>query len=351
MADLPADALAQRVEAVSATRPRHLRLIGPRIGEQARGQTGFDRLITGFLLVVAVLPALLMTRGYLDAMSSPGDPVEPFSDAITYLAAGERLNAGHDLYRLVPGDRPVLILPQTFNAPLVSPPPIAVLWRPLAAVPFGFALWIAAAWVALLGAIVTLVLRCGLPAVVMSVVLFDGIAQQLSVANVAAFFPALLILAWDRRSRPPSAIGLGAMAAIKIAPGTMFGWLVGRRSWRSFAWALATALAIVGVAVLGAGVSAWRDYLDVAAQTRPSPGSLSGLTGLSWLSFAILVAGTLAAAAVRRDAWSFAIALGASVLGTPALYHAGFVPLLALLAPMAEGLSRPVPTDAAPASA
>lgn len=319
---------------------RRLPLVGPRpfIGA---GQSSLDLVITILLIVIAILPSLLMARGYLVAMSVPGDPIEPFSDAITYLAAGERLNAGHDLYRLVPGDRPVLILPQTFDAPLVSPPPIAAIWRPIAALPFGFLLWIVAVWVALLGTMIVLVRRCGLPAVIACVVLTDGVAQQLSVGNVAAFFPALLVLAWDHRSSPPVASVLGLMTALKIAPGTMFGWLLGRRDRAAFLWAVGAAAALVLISVAGSGIGAWLEYGSVATHTRPSPESLSGATGLPWLSFMILVVGTIAAVLVglvRRDGWSFSIAVAASVLGTPALYHAGFVPLFALLAPLAEHL-------------
>jgi hypothetical protein len=304
-------------------------------------------VIDALLLTIALLPSLLMARGYLIAMAVPGDPVEPFSDAITYLAAGERLNAGHDLYRLAPGDRPVLILPQTFDSPLVSPPPIAALWRPLAALPFGLAAWIAATWIAMLGTIVYLVRRTGWPAVVACVALFDGIAQQLTVANVAAFFPALLIVAWNQRARPPSASVLGVMTAIKIAPGAMFGWLAARRDLPAFLWAAGAALALLLIGAIGAGLDSYGEYLAVARGTRPSPESLSGMTGLPWLSVAVLVAGTLLAAVVRRDAWSFAIAVVASVLGAPALYHAGYVPLLALLAPLAARM-RPAPPGALP---
>jgi hypothetical protein len=277
-----------------------------------------------------------MARAYLIAMAVPGDPVEPFSDAITYLAAGERLNAGHDLYRLVPGDRPVLILPQTFDAPLVSPPPIAAIWRLLAVLPFGLALWIAASWIAMLGTMVYVVLRTGWPAVVACVLLTDGIAQQLTVANVAAFFPALLILAWNQRSREPSAALLGLMTAVKIAPGTMFGWLVARRRLPAFLWAAGASFALLIVGAIGAGLGSYGEYVAVARATRASPESLSGLTGLPWLSLAVLVSGTMLAAMVRRDAWSFGIAIVASVVGAPALYHAGYVPLLALLAPLAS---------------
>jgi hypothetical protein len=304
-------------------------------------------VIDVLMLTIALLPSLLMARGYLVAMAVPGVPVEPISDAITYLAAGERLNAGHQLYHLVPGDRPVLILPQTFDAPLVSPPPIAALWRPLAALPFGLALWVAATWIAMLGTIVYLVRRTGWPAVAACVVLFDAIAQQLTAANVAAFFPALLIVAWNQRSRAPSAAALGVMTAIKIAPGTMFGWLVARRNLPALLGAVSAAAVLLLVGAIGAGFDSYGEFLAVARQTRPSPESLSGMTGLPWLSMAILVAGTLLAAVVRRDAWSFGIAIAASVLGAPALYHAGYVPLLAILAPLASR-ARPARLEASP---
>src|SRR5438093_1020563 len=59
-------------------------------------------------------------------------PTRPDGDAWNYLAAGERLNAGHPLYALSPGDRPVTLVPPYWSVPLLAPPPIAVAWRPLA---------------------------------------------------------------------------------------------------------------------------------------------------------------------------------------------------------------------------
>jgi hypothetical protein len=232
----------------------------------------------------------------------------------------------------------VLLLPQTGDVPLVSPPPIAVLWRPLAALPIGFPLWIAAVWIVVLATVVRLVLRTGLLAVVASVVLFDAIAQQLSVANVAAFFPALLVIAWDRRREPWTGALQGVMTGLKLSPGSGFGWLVGQRDWRRLGWAVGALLALGVIGLLGAGLQPWLDYVGIARSTQPSPESLSALTGLPWLSFAVLVGGTVLAALIRRDRLSFAIAVLASVLGSPALYHAGYVPLLALTVPLAEGL-------------
>jgi hypothetical protein len=248
------------------------------------------------------------------------------------------LNAGHDLYRLGPGDRGVLLLPQTGDAPLVSPPPIAVLWRPLAALAVGFPLWIAATWILLIGTVIRLVLRTGLLAVIASVVLFDAIAQQLTVANVAAFFPALLLVAWDRRNAAWSGALTGVMAALKLSPGTGFGWIVGQRDAKRLAWGAAGLLALAAIGVVGAGIDAWIAYIGIARSTQPSPESLSGLTGLPWLSFAVLVGGTALAAVIRRDVWSFGIAVTASVLGSPALYHAGYIPLLVLTVPLGEAL-------------
>ena len=74
----------------------------------------------------------LATAGFLAAWFAYGwDPIRT-GDGWNYLAAGERLNAGHALYALVPGDRPVVIVPPYWTVPLRAPPPIAVAWRSLA---------------------------------------------------------------------------------------------------------------------------------------------------------------------------------------------------------------------------
>jgi hypothetical protein len=128
------------------------------------------------------------------------------------------------------------------------------------------------------------------------------------------------------------------MTALKIAPGAGFGWFVGRRDVRRFGWGVG-ALAVLGlIGVVGAGIGPWVEYVAIARGTQPSPESLSGLTGVGWLSTAVLVGGTLLAGVVRSDRWSFGIAVAASVLGTPALYHAGYAPLLVLTVPLAEAL-------------
>lgn len=297
----------------------------------ARGR----QVVRGLLIVIAILPSIGFARV---AIAPYDDPPYSFIDANTYLAAGERLNVGHPLYSLSPGDRPVLFVEGTSTVPLLSPPPIAAIWRPIAAIPWGYQAWVAACWLALLGTVAYLVLRGGMLAVLVAIALSFGIGQQLADANVTSFFPALLILSWNYRSSAWVGVAIGAMGAIKLAPFVVAGWLIGERRWRALAAAVAAGAALFVVGVVGAGLGSYVDYLGVAQGAGSSPQSLSRLTGISWFSQATLVAGFLLSIALGRyPRLSFGIAVTASTIGTPALYAASLVPLLALMAPMLEG--------------
>lgn len=289
--------------------------------------------------VAAALPVVFAIQ-ILVSMQAPGAWVHPFTDANTYLAAGERLNAGHDLYRLMPGDRTVDEVPGYVSSPpLLSPPLVAVVWRPIAAAPIGIVMWLAATWLALLATVVWLVHRIGLPAFLFALALSPAIAQQLAVGNVAAFFPAMLVAAWLLRNRWSAGALVALMAALKIAPGTLGGWVLGTRNWRGMASMAAATMAALGICVAGAGIESLTQYVRVAGSTGPSIASLSVISGLPWLSQTVLVMAAVAAAMLGR--WprlSFAVAIFGSVLGTPALYLAGLVPLLAILAPFADEL-------------
>src|SRR5689334_15674768 len=57
------------------------------------------------LVVLAFAVPLVWVKANYDVYDIPGNLMEPNIDAITYLAAGERLNDGHDLYKLQAGDR------------------------------------------------------------------------------------------------------------------------------------------------------------------------------------------------------------------------------------------------------
>ena len=295
--------------------------------------TARGRAIVRVLFIVLALGLVMIhTRAFLTMFGLPGD-IDPFTDAMTYQAAGERLNVGHDLYRLQEGDRPVLGVPISFSVPLLSPPPIAVLWRPIAALPFGFAAWIVACWAALLGTIAYLILRTGLIGLVVCVMLAEPVANQLAVGNLTSFFPLLTVLVWNLRSRPWSGALVGVMVAFKLSPAALFASRLARRRDQLIAGFVAIVV-VLAIATVGAGPAALTDYVGVAATTKPSSPSLSGISGIPWLSLAVLIGGILLALVVRGQALSFSIALIASVLGNPALYEPGLVPLLALLAPV-----------------
>jgi hypothetical protein len=288
--------------------------------------------------VVALLPCVLgLAFGlhYLSLMAEPNSLVPPFTDANTYLAAGERLAAGHDLYRLSPGDREVLHIPGISDAALLSPPPIAVVWRLIVMVPFGFGIWIVACWIALLGTTFLLSRRSGLRGALLACVLAPAIGEQLAAGNVASFIPGMLVLAWVTPSRFISGLIVGGLAGLKLSPGSVVGWIVASRNWPGLLGFFAAIGTWIIVSIVGAGLAAFPEYLNVIRAAGPSWMSVSGLTGIAWMSPAILVAGTLLSALLGgRPAASFCVGVIASVLGTPALYLSGLVTLLAVLAPM-----------------
>src|SRR4029079_17266290 len=123
------------------------------------------------------------------------DPTVPGSDAWNYLAAGERLNAGHPLYQLSPGDGAITLLPPYWTVPLLAPPPIAVLWRPLALV--GEAAMVGWATAGLLTTLVTagwLLARGGLVAAGIVALFAVPLAVQSLAGNANAFLFAALVL-------------------------------------------------------------------------------------------------------------------------------------------------------------
>jgi hypothetical protein len=296
----------------------------------------------GLALIACALPVLWAWQVLLVWNIPDADLQDAWGDATTYLAAGERLNQGHDLYALTPGDRPVLIL-DNFTAPLLSPPPIAALWRPLAVVPFGLALWVGACWVALLATIWYLVIRLGLPATVVVAALSWPLGEQLAAANVSAFFPGLLLLVWLRRDTPRWGLVLGALAALKLAPAVMGGWWVGTHGRSGMSSVLSGAAALGVVGLIGAGVDAFRAYLAIPASTQPSSLSVAGLLGAPWFPYVGLAVGAVAAAGLRRyPRLAFSVAYVAMMLGNPAVYVATFGLLIGLLIPFVSDEPRAV---------
>lgn len=302
---------------------------------RARNGAAVQRPARAAMAILVCGLALLFAREMLIVWGIPDDDLlDPFNDANTYLAAGERLNEGRALYELQPGDRPVLLLGD-YPVPLYSPPPVAAIWRPLAALPFGFPLWVAAAWVALLGTVAYLVMKIGLRAAVLAAALSFPIGEQLVAANMTAFFPGLLVLAWSYRDDPRAGALIGTMSALKLAPAVMGGWFVGAQRLRGLAWIIAGGVVVAAIGAIGAGITNTVRYVEIAGTIPMSALSLSGQTGIGSLSPAMLVAGAALAAILRG--WprlSFAVGVVALVAGSPALYFSTLTLLLGVLVPL-----------------
>ena len=281
-------------------------------------------------------------------------------DAYVYLAAGERLNAGHELYALQPGDRPVEIKPPDWTVPLVSPPPIAVLWRLLAALPneLGVWIWYAAQLLALAGVLVALLRRIPVQTAFAIVVLVIPTVYEIGVGNVNSFLLLGMLLVWRSatRGRDDVAGVLGAaMTAVKVTPGMTGWWLLVTGRTRGFAAFVLAGGAILVISVLGAGLDAHVEYLRILGDRSVvgvSPISVGGLAAQAGVPGAVANLLPMLCAAVglsamwmtRRDlAGSYRIAVVTMILGSPAVQVNWLILLYALLGPSAWPAARGAP--------
>ena len=294
-------------------------------------------------IVLGLMAAVLWV--YLQRGLLPGD-------AYNYLGAGERLNAGHDLYALQPGDRIVDAGGEYWHTPFVSPPPMAVLFRPLAALPneIGVWIWYALQLTALGASLVMLARRIPLATAGAMVLLLIPTVYEIGVGNVNTFVLLGLLWIWrlarDEREEGAGVVA-GVLAAIKLTPALMGLWLLvtGRR--RGFAWFLAAGSAVAVISLVGAGIDTHLEYLRLLAS-----GQAIGIYPLSvggWarylgapaglyerLPMLCLVAGTLLVVLLRkRPEWSYRVGVVTMILGSPAVSINWFVLLYALLAPTA----------------
>ena len=281
---------------------------------------------------------------YFDRGFIPGD-------SFTYLAAGERLNAGHPLYALSPGDRPVDLKPPYWTVPLLSPPPIAVLFRPLALLgDVGAYVW----WIGCVSVIVATCIALlrrrpvlvGLAMIVLSL----PIVYDIGVGNLNAFLVGGITAAWylmaHRRDRAAGAV-IAMTTAFKLTPVILAWWLITQRRWGAIQAFVVAGVSLLAVSVVGAGLSAHFEYLTIITGTSSSGTSELSLAGIarglgvppavaSPLPFVVLLIGAVLIAVLRhrpRLAWGVAIAT--MVFGSPVVNVNWFTLLLAALAPLA----------------
>jgi alpha-1,2-mannosyltransferase len=169
---------------------------------------------------------------------------------------------------------------------------------------------------------------------------FPPVIGELVMGNVHLVLLGLLGGAWlalrDERSSSMGAL-LGALVGvatiIKIFPAVIILWFLLRRRYRSAAWAVGT-IAVLAVATLPfTGLTPWLQYPQVLLNLGPPVDTTDTLAPIVWLSAImpsavarILVVVAMLAAVVwasrkRSEPVSYAVAVTASVLIAPALYH------------------------------
>ena len=312
----------------------------------ALSQTTFIRRIVSVAVVVVASAAVATAAIVL--VTSPGwFP----SDAGTYRAAAERLNAGHFLYRLVPGDRPMSLRPPYITVPLLSPPPIAVLWRPLALLgDASLYLWWAGCVAAIITALVLLARRRPVETGVGMFLLVVPLGLALGWSNVDGYFLLALLGAWlGARSGQDLAAGaiVATMVAIKLTPAPLVLWLFAIGRYRAAGASAAFLLLWLAISIVGAGLPAHLEYVDVIRHTL-GPGStdlsLAGLgraVGLAPDLLGLLaplwwfICGVAILVLRHRPGPAFAAAILMQVFGSPVIQPYTLILLLALIAPLA----------------
>jgi hypothetical protein len=305
-----------------------------------------------FALVVVAAIAILGSFW----MSIAGAP-KVAADAYTYLAAGERLNAGHHLYELRPGDRWIWINPPFWTVPLLSPPLIGVLWRPLEALPSdtGLVLWQALTIGTIGATIAALVVRLPVRASLLAIALAVPIGFEMDVANVNGLLLGGYVLSWWLFARHRSEVGLvvAAMALVKIAPAVLAWWLFTQRRWRAVAWFVGGTLLLLTVGILGSSLEMHLRYLSIATQTVSGGNSNLSLAGVAsalgapqsiaaLLPKLALVGGALSIWLLRkRPGAAYVVAIVTAIFGSPVVNFNTLALLMATLAPLAWPIRGP----------
>jgi Glycosyltransferase family 87 len=289
---------------------------------------------------------------YFDRGLIPGD-------AFTYLAAGERLNAGHALYALAPGDRPVGLSPPFWTVPLLSPPPIAVLFRPLALFSdAGAYIWWGICLTVIAISLLALLRRRPIAVGLAMVVLTIPLVYEIGVGNLNAVVVGGLLLTWRllaARRDLAAGIALAGVTVLKLTPGIFAWWVISQRRWGVLRSFVIAGVVFALISLVGAGLSAHLDYLSIVGQTATTGTSNLSLAGLARtaglpsdvaavLPYIALVVGLALIWLLRdRPAGSWAIAVGTMLAASPVVNINWFTLFLAALAPLAW----PMPADAA----
>jgi hypothetical protein len=261
---------------------------------------------------------------------------DPLADVHAYYDAGARLNAGQPLY-----DQPATTDEADFYR---YPPLLAILWRPLATLPFSAA---ATIWMVVLGVCFALtILRLG-PRRRSTWIALGMLALptgwSLAVGQAQVIVTLLTALG------APWAIALGAN--IKVFPALIAIWWLGRREARPLALFAGWMAALVAVQFVLAP-QATIDFVRTFGLSQVGNVENRSLYVVSpWLWAAAVVAGIVVTWRLAPTRWGWAAAVTLSVFATPRLLIYQLSTLVAAIrSPEEDRAAGEVPT-ASPASA
>jgi len=228
---------------------------------------------------------------------------DPLADVHAYYDAGARLNAGLPLYQQAA---------TTNDAEFYRYPPLlAIVFRPLALLPFeaAAAIWETVVVASLVGTV--LVLRPDRMRLAVFGMLFLPIMWSVTIGQ--AQVPVTFLVALGS----PWAIALAAH--LKIFPALVAIWWLGRRDWRSLGWfaAWSVGLGLVQLVLEPSGTLAFPGVFNLAQVGEVR--NLSPYAISPWIWIALVVA--LGAVAIRSapGRWGWAAAVAFAVLASPRL--------------------------------
>jgi Glycosyltransferase family 87 len=256
------------------------------------------QVIRGILVSASIL-GLLIGLGALRLHLT----TDPLADVHAYYDAGARLNAGQPLY----------VQPGTTNDPAFYryPPLLAILFRPLALLPFDAA---AALWMLVLGVAIALTvwrLHPGPPVLLAIGMLAMPILWTLAIGQAQALVTLLLAFG--------TPFGVAAAGYLKLTPWLAAIYWLGRRDLRAIRKFVAWTVGL-GLLQLALAPQATIDYLGFPSLTQVgdvvnlSPYAVSPLL---W-AVAVLMGGLLALR-LAPTGWGWAAAVALAVGATPRL--------------------------------
>ncbi|MBA2380751.1 MAG: DUF2029 domain-containing protein [Chloroflexi bacterium] len=264
------------------------------------------------------LNLLLVAVGFLGLLAGIewfviGLGKDPLSDVHAYYDAADRLNHGAALYAQTATTNE--------SAFYRYPPLLALLFRPLALLPFPAA---AAIWeVIVVGSLVGIIalIRPGLRG--WSLVGMIALPIVWSVVIGQAQVPVTLLMVLGR----PWSLALATH--LKIFPALAAIWWIGRRDWRSLAMFLAwsAGLAVLQLVLEPQGSLAFPGVFNLAQIGEVRNWSPYAISPVLWA--VLVIGGTIAARRLAPTRWGWAAAVTVSVLATPRLLLYQLMTLLA----------------------